>query len=40
MYVVLLKADGEDGVSLAVVDTNAIGDNQIDISYSLSRGVI
>ena len=40
MYVVLLKSDGEDGVSLAVVDTHAIGDNHVDISYILSRGVL
>ena len=40
MYVVLLKSDGEDGVSLAVVDTHAIGDNHVDLSYILSRGVL
>ena len=40
MYVVLLKPDGEDGVSLAVVDTHAIGDNHVDLSYILSRGVL
>ena len=40
MYVILLKPDGEDGVSLAVVDTHAIGTNHVDLSYILSRGVL
>ena len=40
IYLVLLKSDGEDGVSLAVVDTHAIGDNHVDLSYILSRGVL
>ena len=40
MYVILLKPDGEDGVSLAVVDTHPIGTNHVDLSYILSRGVL
>tara|TARA_R110000824_G_scaffold161509_1_gene336823 strand:- start:1282 stop:1635 length:354 start_codon:yes stop_codon:yes gene_type:complete len=40
MYVILLKPDGEDGVSLAVIDTHNIGDNHVDLSYILSRGVL
>ena len=35
MYVILLKPDGEDGVSLAVVDTHPIGTNHVDLSYIL-----
>ena len=31
MYVILLKPDGEDGVSLAVIDTHNIGDNHVDL---------
>ena len=33
MYVILLKPDGEDGVSLAVIDTHRKGDNYVDLSY-------
>jgi hypothetical protein len=40
MYVILLKPDGEDGVSLAVIDTHNVGDNYVDLSYILSRGVL
>ena len=40
MYVILLKPDGEDGVSLAVIDTHRKGDNYVDLSYILSRGVL
>ena len=40
MYVILLKPDGEDGVSLAVIDTHNVGDNHVDLSYILSRGVL
>lgn len=40
MYVILLKPDGEDGVSLAVIDTHRKGDNYVDLSYVLSRGVL
>jgi hypothetical protein len=40
MYIILLKSDGEDGVSLAVVDTHPMGTNHVDLSYVLSRGVL